>query len=32
MKVQAWSARKKGVAAKNRKVFNRKFPGTKKDA
>jgi coenzyme F420 hydrogenase subunit beta len=31
-KVQTWSARKKDVAAKNRKALNRKFPGIKKDA
>jgi coenzyme F420 hydrogenase subunit beta len=29
-KVQAWSARKKEVAAQNRKALNRKFPGIKK--
>ncbi|MDH3877210.1 MAG: Coenzyme F420 hydrogenase/dehydrogenase, beta subunit C-terminal domain, partial [Desulfobacterales bacterium] len=31
-KVQTWSARKKDVAAQNRKALNRKFPGIKKDA
>jgi coenzyme F420 hydrogenase subunit beta len=31
-KVHTWSARKKEVAAKNRKVLDRKFPGLKKDA
>jgi len=31
-KVQIWSARKKDVAAKNRKVLNRKFPDLKKDS
>ena len=30
-KVQTWSARKKDVAAKNRQVLDRKFPGLKKD-
>jgi coenzyme F420 hydrogenase subunit beta len=29
-KVQAWSAKKKEVASKNRKVLNTKFPGIKK--
>jgi coenzyme F420 hydrogenase subunit beta len=31
-KVQTWSARKKDVAAQNRKVLNTKFPGLKKDS
>jgi len=31
-KVQTWSARKKDVAAKNRKLLNTKFPGIKKDS
>ena len=31
-KVKTWSARKKDVAAQNRKVLDRKFPGIKKDS
>ena len=30
--VQTWSARKKDVAAQNRKVLDRKFPGIKKNS